>query len=130
MSGLQGVFGGDKRPFDFALMLKNSMFTIAVRGHSEETIRLYDALACGSIPIVLRKYTFLELPHFRDAPFLILDTFDDLSARLKQLVADKPALDAMQRAAVEWYRQLRVNTSAAMAARVDKSFRDAYGVDC
>lgn len=94
---LQGRFGGDIKPMHFAFKLRNSRFTLCPRGHAEETIRLFDAMACGSIPVVLRGYKFLEeLSVWRGHPFVVLDDWSQLVERMAKIEANPKEMDALQ----------------------------------
>jgi len=47
-------FGGGLGPATYSAYMENSRFALAPRGHAEETIRLFDAMELGAIPISLR----------------------------------------------------------------------------
>jgi hypothetical protein len=60
----------------YAAWMENTRFALVPRGRSAETIRLYDALELGSIPITLRHAFISKV--MPDAPFVILNSWNEL----------------------------------------------------
>jgi len=70
------------------------VFALLPWGVHAETIRLYDAMECGAIPVLAGKHPFLQ--KMADAvgepgglpPFVFLDSWDDLVPYIRGLTQD------------------------------------------
>lgn len=91
----------------YSTILESSVFTPCPAGNSAETIRLYDALECGSIPISLDHGFLRARKALFDPPFPILASWDELPAFLLaqhgRLVSRPGELQSLQTATVEWW---------------------------
>ncbi len=101
-------------------------------GNSPETIRLYDALEAGAIPIML-KSAFVSAPGaLNNPPFLLLDTWNDLPAAYAPY-ADAMAPDVIatieqQRQQVfNWWRDFKAAQQQKVRDLIERSFARAYG---
>ena len=91
----------------------DSTFTLAPAGHNPECYRLYEAVEAGSIPILLRGEMQAwgnlggkcrgSLSEWIDAPLVVLDSWDELYPRVRELLSDPKALDEMQINLRLWY---------------------------
>lgn len=102
----------------YAEVLRDSALTLSPAGGNPECFRLFEAIEAGSVPVVTRE-DLLEpkyfrgmgrphpcgdaLAHWRDAPMLVLDSWDDLFSEVERLRNDPEELDGMQRKMREWY---------------------------
>lgn len=116
------AFGGGFSPAEYAGRVENSVFGLVPMGNSVETIRLYDCLELGTIPVML-KADFLSHPTaLGGVPFPALDSWDELPAVLGPYLdradpAARARLDAWQREVINWWELLKAR-KAAEAARL------------
>jgi len=98
---------------DYMAALLDSVFTLAPAGHNPECYRLFEAIEAGSIPVLVEAdatTSYVErckdpLHHWRDAPVLVLDAWDDVFPAVASLMADEGALDEMQISVLVWYEE-------------------------
>lgn len=93
----------------YAAVLESSLFCPCPAGNSPETIRLYDVLEAGCIPISLR-HEFMDAPHaLGGVPFPVIDSWADLPAFLaqQQVIREREPhrLAALQRRCVDWWQR-------------------------
>jgi hypothetical protein len=108
----------------YAAVLEDSIFAPCPAGNSPETIRLYDALEMGCIPISL-SHPFLTSPQALAAmgpvPFPLLKTWDHLPEFLdgmKATAASHPAqIVAMQSKCVNWWKDYKSFMQKRIATR-------------
>lgn len=94
----------------YAAILEDSIFAPCPAGNSPETIRLYDALEMGAIPICL-KHDFLisenALAAYGSAPFPIIESWSSLPiylAKMKSLLLNEPSeIFKLQANCIEWW---------------------------
>jgi hypothetical protein len=108
----------------YSMAMEHSIFAPCPAGNSAETIRLYDALELGCIPVSLR-HPFLSAPAaLAYPPFPVLDRWDEFPAfmqRMRALQATRPAeLDALQAACIDWWDVRKRD----IAARISRSLHD------
>ena len=91
-------------PASYASRLANSVFALVPGGNSPETIRLYDALENGAIPIMLRS-RFVDTPAaLSNPPIVLLESWSQLPDLWNSLLADCPtALDQRQAEILSWW---------------------------
>ena len=92
----------------YGTVLESSIFCPCPAGNSPETIRLYDVLEMGCIPISLR-HEFLDSPFaLGGVPFPIIEKWEDLPAFLteqSQIRQTQPQrLLDLQRTCIEWWQ--------------------------
>ena len=77
------------------------------QGHSADTYRFYEAIEAGAIPVLpLDHDARAHLPaNYFDGPVVTVPSWQELWSVLKPLLADKAALDALQRATLAWYNR-------------------------
>lgn len=63
---------------DFFLHLGNSKFAVCPRGNGIDTFRMWDCLALGVVPIVVREAAFHD--ELSDLPILFLDSINDFAS--------------------------------------------------
>ncbi len=103
-------FSAGKNVGLYSAILENSIFAPCPAGNSPETIRLYDVLECGAIPISL-NHTFLTSPHalgeIGPVPFPILSSWDELPEFLRIMKADLHSnpnkIREMQKSCITWW---------------------------
>lgn len=113
----------------YAARLSDARFALVPGGNSPETIRLYDALERGAIPIMLRSPFVAAADGLDRPPFLLLNDWSELAASYAPFADGSPralmALDALQDDVVSWWdnfkrlqqRKLRAAVNAVMSRR-------------
>lgn len=119
-------FGGKRSALDFSMLLRDSTFTLCPWGNSKETIRLYDAMECGSIPIMLSDAEFLDAV-MPGHPFILLKRWSDLPDVLKHYKEHPEELLLLQRKLVEFWKSLRDRVTGQISRVVDNAFARVYG---
>ena len=105
-------------PASYAAALCDAQFALVPGGNSPETIRLYDALECGSIPIMLRSAFVPAATALDNPPIVLLDSWEELpQAYVAALAGD---IDAMQRQVVDWWQQFQQRQKAKVARELEK----------
>jgi hypothetical protein len=102
----------------YAAILEDSIFAPCPAGNSPETIRLYDALEMGAIPISL-KHDFLvsknALASIGSVPFPIIDSWESLPTyleKMKNLLLTEPcAILKLQADCIEWWARYKKETA-------------------
>lgn len=105
-------FGGGFTPAEYAGRLEDSVFGLVPMGNSVETIRLYDCLELGTIPVML-KADFVTADDGLAAglglvPFPTLERWEDLEDLFRPFLdrtdpAVRARLDAWQREVATWW---------------------------
>lgn len=111
----------------YSAIMENSVFAPCPAGNSPETIRLYDALESGCIPISL-DHLFLRSPEALAAigpvPFPILKSWDELpeflSSKKRQLLEDPKAISMLQEQCVTWWQRYKEFISQKVAERISE----------
>lgn len=125
-----GGFGQGLSPSEYAGHLENARFALVPRGNSAETIRLYDALEAGCIPITLEA-PYLGAPEaLGGPPFVILKSWQALPAFLGDYMARVRAgepdyLEDKRRAVLTWWAGFKARQQRQIQAVVDDAFAAA-----
>jgi len=125
-----GGFGQGLSPSEYAGHLENARFALVPRGNSAETIRLYDALEAGCIPITLEA-PYLSAPEaLGGPPFVILKSWQALPAFLDDYLAriragEHDYLEDRRRAVVAWWAGFKTRQQRRIKAVVDDAFAAA-----
>lgn len=116
------AFGGGFSPAEYAGRVENSVFGLVPMGNSVETIRLYDCLELGAIPVMLKAEFLSHATALGGAPFPVLDSWEQMAAVFAPYVnradpAVRARLDAWQREVINWWGLTKAR-KAAEAARL------------
>lgn len=90
-------------------ILGDSIFTLSPAGHNPECFRLYEAVEAGSIPVLMKWDMNLREPckgslvHWKDAPVLILNSWNELYSTVNKLLEEPKKLNEMQIKLRLWY---------------------------
>lgn len=120
-------FGQGLGPVCYAAFLCMSRFALVPAGNSPETIRLYDALEAGAIPVMLRS-AFVSAPDALDnPPFLLLDSWSELAAAYAPYAnADAPqvvaAIEAKRIEVLAWWQSFKAKQQRQLKELIDRSF--------
>jgi hypothetical protein len=118
-------------PSAYAARLADARFALVPGGNSPETIRLYDALETGAVPITLRS-RFIDAPDaLGGAPFPVLEHWDQLPQAYAPFADGAAvalqALDALQDHVLTWWaafkRRQQAKLRAAIGAVLDRGDR-------
>lgn len=122
-----GGFGGGNQVGLYSAILENSIFAPCPAGNSPETIRLYDALECGCIPISL-SHEFITSPlalaRFGNPPFPLLSSWEELpdflNEQKKKLNSNPDDLLELQQQCVRWWSHYKVQIAILIQERIAK----------
>lgn len=87
-----------------------------------ETIRLFDALEAGSIPVMIGNPEFLTM--LPGHPFVMLKSWDETKTVLEGIRNDAVALAKRQHDCIAFYEKIQTDTIQKMKNAVDKVFGD------
>jgi len=121
-------FGGGYKAASYGGMAENAKFCLVPKGRADETIRFFDALECGSIPISLRHPFIESAAALGNPPVVLLESWDEfpaLHARIQTLRGEE--LDEIQRAVIAWWSSYKAGLQTMVAQIVETSFA-RYGV--
>ena len=109
----------------YAAHLGSARFALVPAGNSPETIRLYDALEMGTIPIMLRS-PFVGAPDaLNGPPFLLLNQWSELGEVYAPFAnAPSRVLDALQNDVMQWWRQFKRAQQVKMRDLIDRLTQD------
>ena len=109
----------------YSAVMENSVFAPCPAGNSPETIRLYDALESGCIPISL-NHDFLRseqaLAAIGPVPFPIIGSWDELpvflSSMKKKLHEDPDMIASLQMQCITWWGNYKRYISQKVSERI------------
>lgn len=109
----------------YSAVMEEGVFAPCPAGNSPETIRLYDALESGCIPISL-DHVFIKSPsalaEFGLPPFSILATWDELPKfleKMKQKMVTNPSeIQQMQDDCIVWWESYKKHIAQKIAHRI------------
>ncbi len=110
----------------FAAHLGAARFALVPGGNSPETIRLYDALEMGAVPIMLRT-PYVDAQDALDGPpFLLLNHWRDFAEAYAPFAgASAPAaLDTLQAHVAQWWAHFKRTQQEKMRALIDRLMED------
>ena len=121
----QGFSGGYNVGL-YSAMMEDSIFAPCPAGNSPETIRLYDALEVGSIPISL-SHAFLTskqaLAALGPVPFPLIESWEmlpDLLSSMKANFARNPGeMNTLQAKCIAWWQNYKAFTRQKISAGCD-----------
>ncbi len=112
-------------PARYSVMLENSRFALVPEGQAPETIRLFDALELGCIPISL-ELAFLNTPKaMGGAPIVQLKSWSDLPGWLAKTMAS-PTFESdigdHQKKCIEWWSEFKRLQGKRVAHLIERAF--------
>lgn len=118
------TFNTGFNPGLYATFMESSVFCPCPAGNAAETIRLYDALEVGSIPISLRHSFLTDERALVAPPFPLLDSWDELPAFLEQahhsVVQQPEVILALQRTCMAWWARQKSLFSQRLSTMLDR----------
>jgi len=126
------AFGQGLGAPSYAAYLSNARFALVPAGNSPETIRLYDALETGAIPIMLRSDFVSEPEALGNPPIVVLDRWSDLPAFYARYAdAASPTviaeLQSKQDQILAWWKNFVGRQQTKVKDLVDKAFVRSSG---
>jgi len=120
-------FGGGANPGMYSAVMEDSIFSPCPAGNSPETIRLYDGLELGCIPITLR-HEFLLSPHalgsLGEPPFIYINSWLEMGEILnhlrEKLKVSPNEIMAQQSQCIEWWGKYKNFISNKIASKISK----------
>ncbi|NQW01401.1 MAG: exostosin family protein [Rhodospirillales bacterium] len=111
----------------YAAHMGNSRFALVPHGRSPETIRLYDALELGAIPIAVDApwmHASDGLGVFGKPPFVLLNSWDQLPGHLAGYQGSVPperlaAAEQLRQSCVVWWQRIKDHYAARVAALIN-----------
>ncbi|KAI8816559.1 uncharacterized protein EV422DRAFT_571534 [Fimicolochytrium jonesii] len=137
-SGLACFISADKQWADpqalhvitYRNLLVESVFTLAPHGNNPESLRLYEALEAGSIPIVQsvadRNMDFLGIG-LGPNPIPTVAHWSELPELIHNLTASPEKLLTLQRDVISWWQHRKRGIQAMVRSIVDSSFERVHG---
>jgi len=117
---------------DYREILLRSKFTLCPMGHNPEAYRIYEAAEAGSIPVMALKedgylkhkckdsyQPFLD----SDAPFVFLDTWQDLPEFLKMVSMNTSFAITKQAELHKWYKNFMTSFAKEFEALLEQRFQ-------
>lgn len=118
-------FGGGLGPASYSANMENARFALAPRGRAEETIRLFDSMELGAIPISLRHDFLTDSRAMGGAPVVMLDNWEQLPQWLAKMVY-APGADEVWRARqiqmIDWWSAFKMRLRSHVAELIERSF--------
>lgn len=110
----------------YSATMEDSIFAPCPAGNSAETIRLYDALECGCIPVTL-KHEFINsqqaLGELGLPPFQFLQSWDQFPKFLSQmkikLQTNPKEIQEMQNSCTAWWSNYKEHIAKKIALRIE-----------
>jgi hypothetical protein len=121
-------------PASYAAWLSGSRFGLVPGGNSPETIRLYEVLEAGAIPVML-KSPFVGAPDALDhPPFVLLNTWTELpefytryaDANAPETIAK---IEEMRRTVVTWWKAFKMKQQMQIKKLIERSFARAAAIN-
>jgi hypothetical protein len=110
----------------YSATMESSVFAPCPAGNSPETIRLYDALELGCIPVSLKhEFIFSDqaLSEFGPPPFAFLNSWDELPKFLEEmrgrLISDVDEIQDWQTKCLFWWTNFKNSFQQKVASRID-----------
>lgn len=110
----------------YAATMEDSIFAPCPAGNSPETIRLYDALEMGCIPVSLGHEFLMScnaLGEFGTPPFVILTSWNEFPAFLekmkKKMITNPEEIQQMQDDCIVWWANYKISIGEKIMGRME-----------
>lgn len=123
----EGYGKGDARPA-YSASLGNAKFAPCPAGNSPETIRFYDTLENGAIPVVLEsKFTnfmmiYEGVEKVEELPFLVLRSWEEYNEAVKEYLEDDEKLNELQERTISFWNKMKRKANEGVRELVDQGF--------
>jgi hypothetical protein len=116
-------------PVSYGGYLGNSKFALVPAGNSPETVRLYEALEHGAIPILLESefvFSSEALGAIGRPPLVLLDQWSSLPKMYRDLTATGPVrMEERRLAVLDWWTRFKAHQQNRVREVVEASFAKA-----
>jgi hypothetical protein len=124
-------FGRGLHPVTYAAYLSMSRFGLAPGGNSAETIRLYEVLEAGAIPIMIKSPFITASGALGNPPFVVLDNWSELPAFYApyfDTAAPKviEEIEGRRQDAYKWWGGFKALQQRRVKELIDQSFARTY----
>ncbi len=124
---LSGGFGQGLGAPSYSAYMADTKLALAPGGNAAETIRFYDALECGALPVVVDApwlHAEAALGFCGTPPVVILDSWTALPDALECYLspAAKADLSAQADACRQWWQMFKIRTSERVCSLIEISF--------
>jgi hypothetical protein len=125
-------FGQGLGPMAYAGYLSMTRFGLAPAGNSPETIRLYEVLEAGAIPVALKSPFLATSDALGNPPFVLLNNWSELPAFYAPYAnaTDPKVLDEIEGRRYDvynWWKAFKALQQRRVKELIDRSFARAYG---
>jgi hypothetical protein len=125
-------FGQGLGPVAYAAYLSMTRFGLVPGGNSPETIRLYEVLEAGAIPVVIKNPFVTASSALGNPPFVMLDNWSQLPAFYAPYSnAMEPGvieeIEGRRRDVYHWWNCFKALQQRRVKELIDRSFARAYG---
>jgi len=107
----------------YSARLSNARFALVPGGNSPETIRLYDALERGAIPIMLRSPFVHAADALNEPPFILLNDWSELAEAYAPFADNSEralrALDTLQEKVFDWWKHFTMHQQQKVRTAVN-----------
>ena len=119
-------------PVAYAAYLSMSRFGLAPSGDSPETIRLYEVLEAGAIPIMIKSPFVTASDALGNPPFVVLDNWSELPvfyAPYSDAMAPKVIgeIEGRRQDVYKWWGRFKALQQRRVKELIDRSFARTYG---
>lgn len=107
----------------FSSHLSNTRFALCPAGNNAETIRFYDALENGAIPIVTKSEYLSDKLALNNPPVIILNNWQELPDFLERVNLTPIAeLNQLQASIIDWWHSYKNEKFEKIANIIERSF--------
>ncbi len=115
-------------PIKYRQILTQSTFTFAPHGNNPESMRIWEAMEAGSIPVyTLWDKADLEFNSIFKPPYVVAKTWKKATATVAALLGNPAQLDQMQQDVKLFWKEYKDNIQEGVRADVNKAFVRRYG---
>jgi hypothetical protein len=125
------AFGQGFGPITYAAYLSMTRFGLVPGGNSPETIRLYEVLEAGAIPVVIKTPFVTASGALGNPPFVMLDNWSQLPAfyapysnAMEPGVIDE--IEEKRHDVYNWWNRFKALQQRRVKELIDRSFARAY----
>ena len=124
-------FGQGLGPVAYGACLSMTSFGLVPGGNSPETIRLYEVLEAGAIPVVIKSPFVTASDALGNPPFVVLDNWSELPAfyaRYSDAMAPRviDEIEGTRQDAYNWWTRFKALQQGRIKELIDRSFARAY----
>eukprot|EP00158_Paraphelidium_tribonemae_P003726 Partr_v1_DN26332_c0_g1_i2_m43254 len=112
-------------------VITESKFVLCPWGNNEESVRFYEALEAGAIPVAqksqLKTGDFIDDGLGADSPVLRVNDWKEVDDLLRYYEEHPIEMDKLQRRIVEWWSKSKLRIQLDVRKRIDAGFEKHHG---